>query len=160
MSLGFIIEDTQGWLSKAQKEKIKAWFRGHFDKEKKDYSEVLETIHYQDPTKGTYRSVELVEESPTLYKVRLGIILSTTDSARYRLHTKLRNKAVGRSSCLDREDLKMYHRLLQSADIQRMPTEVSFPDPDTVRRERAIYEEFVKMCPNPTLKEYFSLCLN
>jgi len=159
MSLGFIIEDAQGWLSKAQKEKIKVWFRGHFDKEKKDYSEVLETIHYQDPDKGTYRSVELVEESPMLYRVRLGI-LSTTDSARYRLHTKLRNKAVGRSSCLDREDLKMYHRLLQSPAIQMMPTEVAFPDPDTVRRERENYEQFIQMCPNPTLKEYFSLCLN
>lgn len=156
---GFVVEDPKNWLTKSQKDKVKAWFRDHY--EEGDYRPLLDRIHYQDTT-HQYTAVHL-EPDPSLpgYRIQFGIV--EENNLRERLRAKLRLKTAGRACVQGKgEDWKMYHRLLQSPAIKMIPVErldMILPNPDGVRKQRSNYEQFQKICPDPTLKEYFGLCL-
>lgn len=178
--IGFVIEDPENWLSKSQKEKVKAWFRENYTEDgggdshnddyiNNDYREVLDRIYYSHPTQK-YKSVSVTIENDTCRRV----VFSTkgnndveapvsTENLRDRLRAKLRLKAASRASVQPMgEDWKMYQKLLQSPAIKMIPAErldLVLPNPDGVRKQRSEYEQFQKICPDPTLKEYFGLCL-
>ena len=166
--IGFVVDDPENWLSKSQKEKVKLWFREHFTIDRDDYSDVLDRIHYREPThkyKGV--TVRKVENNEDLYRVAFSttppVDTVSTENLRDRLRAKLRQKVSGRTSLQTMgEDWKMYQKLLQSPAVKMIPAErldLVLPNPDGERKQRSEYEQFQKVCPDPTLKEYFELCL-
>jgi hypothetical protein len=168
--IGFVVDDPETWLSKSQKEKVKAWFRDNYREDHNDYKEVLDRIHYREPT-HKYKGVT-VEHNTENNICR--VLLTTkgnndveapvsTENLRERLRAKLRQKSTTRASVQTMgEDWKMYQKLLQSPAVKMIPAErldLVLPNPDGVRKQRIEYEQFQKVCPDPTLKEYFELCL-
>lgn len=169
--IGFVVDDPENWLSKSQKEKVKAWFRENYREDHNDYRDVLDRIHYREPA-DKYKGVTVTkaENNEDLCRVLFSAkgdnnvdTPVSTENLRERLRAKLRQKSTTRASVQTMgEDWKMYHKLLQSPAVKMIPAErldLVLPNPDGVRKQRSEYEQFQKVCPDPTLQEYFSLCL-
>lgn len=160
MVLSFMIEDPKDLLTKSQKEKVKGWFRTHFDESRKEYNEVLNQIHYGEK-EGRYHGIKVIAQDNGFYRI---VFQETNerDVLKDRLRAKLKMKAMNRSY-IHGEDWKLYYQILKSPTFQMIPAErldMTLPNPDKIRKERETYEQFQKMCRDPTLKEYFKLCLS
>lgn len=170
MATGFVIEDPENWLTKSQREKAKAWLRDCFlpENHETNYQPLLDRLYYKEPCQK-YTSVTVTPDLSATGLYRVSFSTSTPSSnnsssnLRERLRAKLRARSSSRTSVRGKgDDWKMYQRLLQSPAIKMIPAErldMVLPDPDGVRKQRSNYEQFAKICPDPTLKEYFSLCL-
>ena len=166
--MGFILHDPQSVLSKSQKEKIKAWFKENYNDTRHDYYEILERIHYPEESSSfRYSHVHVVVEEKDMVHVYLEHKTTPTghrENLRERLRARLRLQHTGRTSFQQKgDDWKRYQQLLSSHAIRLIPVEripMVLPDPDAVRKQRSVYEQFQKVCQDPTLQEYFALCLS
>ena len=162
VGFGFVVQDPEGWLTLSQKQKIKAWCRTQYHPDRGNYLEVLDHVHYAETLGGKRYNDVLLAPRPDSDIVDVRFRYTAPPNLKERLHAKLRLQKDGRSLQKKGEDWSLYHRLLQSPAIRMIPVErlsLVLPDPDGVRAQRANYEAFQKICPDPTLKEYFALCL-
>lgn len=161
--MSFTLQDPRGVLSKPQKEKIKKWFRTHFRADRTDYNMVLSEIHYPESV-APYTTVE-IQPCPEIqgHIIRMGD-KPTREVLRKRLRARLELRNNDRVSVKNKgEDWECYHKLLRHPALRSLSPEQllsSFPNPDLVRQQRAVYEPLAQSCPNPAFKDYFQLCLS
>jgi len=153
------IKDPNAWLSKNQKAKIRESF-----KEGKPAQEIIESIHYEDPGKGKYKTFK--EEKISDSKSAL-VFSDQSDQEvenevlREKLKNRLQEKEMSRCGGKN-EAWKMYHDIIAHPSIRSLPDETiknAIPNPDEVKSKRDIYHMINKVNPNPMIKKYIQVCM-
>jgi len=155
------IDDSQHWLSKTQKTKIRNMLKAGKTKE-----EILENIHYQNTFEKYH---DFTKSTISDYKIKITFSrLSEKECKRRELSSRLRAKQHEQKSarlrhCEEDAAWKMYHRIMNHAGIKHVPQDQirkMIPTPDDVKKNAELYRTLNEKNPNPMIKKYIHLCLS